>query len=243
MSATQPTIAFNPQPTIERVQLASGHACFIVDNVLIDPESLVVWAAAQRPAFRAVDFNAYPGTYLMLPTSFNERLQEFFTRHMRGGFDARRLIQMHSRLAMVTLPTHALRPYQWLCHSDNFALEPAHSIQASVLYLFKDPALGGTSFYEPVRSVGETKQLFADSTALGREAFSARYGIAPGYMHGSNAYFNHLGSVQARFNRMIVYDGSVLHSGDITSPEKLSDDPLQGRLTWNGFFTCRRKAV
>jgi hypothetical protein len=243
MSAMPPVIVFNPQPTIERVQLASGHACFVVDDVLVDPESLVAWAAAQRDAFRAVDFNAYPGTYLMLPASFNERLEEFFNRHMRAGFDARRLIQMHCRLAMVTLPPQALRPYQWLCHSDNFALEPAHSIQASVLYLFKNPSLGGTSFYEPVRSTRETMQLFADSAALGREAFSARYNIAPGYMHGSNAYFKHIGSVAARFNRLIVYDGSVLHSGDIGSPEKLSADPLQGRITWNGFFTCRRKAV
>ncbi len=37
------------------------------------------------------------------------------------------------------------------------------------------------------------------------------------------------------------YDGAMLHSGDILSPEKLASDPATGRLTLNGFFTSRRK--
>lgn len=243
MSRSFPAFAFNPRLSIERVALANGRACYVVDDALLEPEHLVAWASAQSSAFRPVDFNAYPGTYLMLPGQLSNVLQEFFHRHMRGLFDARRLLQMHGRLAMVTLPPHALRPYQWLCHSDNFALEPSHSIQASVLYLFKDAALGGTSFYEPVRSPKETMQLFADSAALDGEAFTRRYGIQLGYMHASNDYFTQIGSVAARWNRLIFYDGSLLHSGDITAPERLSTDPLKGRLTLNGFFTCRRKAV
>jgi hypothetical protein len=39
---------------------------------------------------------------------------------------------------------------------------------------------------------------------------------------------------------LIFYDGGLLHSGDITAPGKLSKDPVAGRLTLNGFFTCRR---
>ena len=243
MSGLPPTAVFNPRPAIERVVLANGHVCYIVDDALREPERLLEWATTQSSAFRPVDFNAYPGTYLMLPEPLNHLLQEFFNRQLRGLFDARRLVQMHSRLAMVTLPPQALRPYQWLCHSDNFALERSQSIQASVLYLFKDIELGGTSFYEPVQSPEETMQLFADSASMGGEAFTRRYGIRPGYTHASNAYFTRVGSVAARWNRLIFYDGSLLHSGDITAPDKLSVDPSKGRLTWNGFFTCRRNAV
>lgn len=144
---------------------------------------------------------------------------------------------------MVTVAPRALRPYQWLCHSDNFALAPTQSIQACVLYLFKDAGLGGTSFYEPTHSLAETTKLFADSARLDSEAFTQRYGIQPGYMRGSNTYFTHMGSVSARWNRLIFYDGSVLHSGDINASEVLSNDPGKGRLTLNGFFTCRRNAV
>jgi Family of unknown function (DUF6445) len=35
----------------------------------------------------------------------------------------------------------------------------------------------------------------------------------------------------------------VLHSGDIAAPDKLTSDPLTGRLTLNGFFTSGRNLV
>jgi hypothetical protein len=40
-----------------------------------------------------------------------------------------------------------------------------------------------------------------------------------------------------------VIDGALLHTGDILAPERLSNDPATGRLTFNGFFTCRRNAA
>jgi hypothetical protein len=233
---------FNPAPVIERVLLANGDVCHVIDDALLEPERFVEAAAAQSDAFRRVDFNAYPGNYLLLPAAAQQALQDFFNRHIRGFFDARRLLNLHSRLAMVTLQPHELRPYQWICHSDNPSLDPRHSIQASVLYLFRDESLGGTSFYEPARSMEETKRLFADASALPNEAFTERYGIQPGYINGSNDHFHRIGSVPARWNRMIFYDGSLLHSGDIRCPEKLSAEPRTGRLTLNGFFTCRRNA-
>lgn len=233
---------FNPEPKIERVPLPNGEACYVVDDALLDPQRIHDAAGAQADAFRRVNFNAYPGNYLLLPDLLHQALQDFFNRHIRSLFDARRLLHMQSRLAMVTLQPQELRPYQWLCHSDNPALDPAHSIQASVLYLFKDESLGGTSFYEPVVPRQQVRQLFDDSSALSNQAFTARYGIEPGYMLGSNAYFEQIGSVPARWNRMVFYNGAMLHSGDIAAPEKLTADPRSGRLTINGFFTCRRNA-
>lgn len=223
--------------------LAGDRFCLVIDDALVDPESLVDWAARQRVAFQRVDFNAYPGNYLMAPVTYNDALRAFFIDHIRGLFDARRLLQMHCRLSMVTLAPRDLRPYQWLCHSDNFGLEHGLSIQACVLYLFRDESLGGTGFYVPVRAVQEVSRLFADSTALSAAAFSDRYGIEPGYMLDSNAYFKRIGGVPARWNRLIFYDGSMLHSGDIRAPDKLDADPQSGRLTFNGFFTCRRRAM
>ena len=234
---------FHKDPRIERVALDNGDTCYVVDDALCEPERFVDWAAARRAEFRPVDFNAYPGTYRMMPAAIETALEDFFNQHMRGCFDARRMKKMHCRLSMVTLPPEALRPFQWLCHSDRFGLGPAESIQATVLYLFKDTALGGTSFYAPRRPREETAALFADSTSLSNEAFAQRHGIAPGYMRESNAYFERIGSVPARWNRLIFYDGSLLHSGDIPSEDRLSDYPTIGRLTFNGFFVSRRHAA
>jgi hypothetical protein len=48
--------------------------------------------------------------------------------------------------------------------------------------------------------------------------------------------------VPPRFNRLIFYDGSLFHAGDIPHPGLLRDDVRSGRLTFNGFFVCRRAA-
>jgi hypothetical protein len=243
LDAMSTSAVFRKDPRIERVALAGGESCYVVDDALCDPERFVDWASARRAEFQPVDFNAYPGTYRMMPATIEIALEDFFNRYMRDHFDARRLKKMQCRLSMVTLPPETLRPFQWLCHTDRFGLGPTESIQASVLYLFRDPALGGTSFYAPRRPREEIAALFADSTSLSNEAFTQRHGIAPGYMRESNTYFERIGGVPACWNRMIFYDGSLLHSGDIPSADRLSDEPSLGRLTFNGFFVSRRHAA
>jgi hypothetical protein len=64
--------------------------------------------------------------------------------------------------------------------------------------------------------------------------------MLPHYLAESNSWFERVASVPARWNRCIFFDGFGFHSGDIPMPEKLSADPLTGRLTVNGFFTSRR---
>jgi hypothetical protein len=239
----QEIAVFNPRPQIEQVRLSDASSCFVIDDALLEPERLVEFAVAQRDTFRPVDFNAYPGTYLLVPGDVAEALSEFFRQHLRRLFDARRTVQMHCRLSMVTLPPHALRPYQTICHNDGQNIVTQQSLQASVLYLFTDESLGGTSFYQPARSAQETAYLFHDASTLSAPAFTQKYGIEQGYICESNSYFTHVGRIPAKWNRLIFYDGSLLHSGDIFAPEKLSTNPRAGRLTFNGFFTSRRNAV
>jgi Family of unknown function (DUF6445) len=236
------TLNFNPEPRIEHVRFSSGISCVIVDDALLNPEQIVQLAAERSEQFRNVDFNAYPGIYLLTPT-FEAGLVQFFNRHIRRVFDSRRVVRMHCRLSMVTLAPHALRPYQRMCHRDMAALDARHSIQASILYLFKDPGLGGTSFYEPARPAEEIAALFTDASTLPVDAFDSKYPAQTGYMCGSNHYFNCVGTVPAQWNRGIFYDGYVLHSGDILAAERLSDDPLAGRLTLNAFFSSRRNVA
>jgi Family of unknown function (DUF6445) len=239
----QVRIDFNPNPRIERVALGRDRWCYVIDDALLDPQALVDHAERERAAFREVDFNAYPGILLPAPGPVTRAVGDFFLQHVRRRFDARRIVHMHTRLALVTVPPQQLRPRQQLCHRDSVGLDPGQSIQASVLYLFRDASLGGTSFYEPVVSEREAAHLFHEADTLSPEAFHARYPIERGYMNGSNRYFRRIASVPARWNRLIFYDGSLLHSGDIGAPERLSADPRIGRLTLNGFFTCRRNAA
>ena len=82
--------------------------------------------------------------------------------------------------------------------------------------------------------------MLADSRVLDAAAFSARHGVPPGYMTDSNAHFERVAQVVPAWNRAIFYDGSLFHAPDVGEPTRLSTDVLRGRLTLNGFFTCRR---
>lgn len=113
---------------------------------------------------------------------------------------------------------------------------------ASVLYLFKYESLGETSFYVPKKSEKETAALVHDSLHMTAQAFEEKYGVKQKYMQGSNAYFDQIRSVPAKWNRIIFYDGDIHHTADIVDERKLSKDPSLGRLTMNGFFTLTKKA-
>jgi len=235
-----PAPLFNPHADANVIEFGEHRTCLVVDDALLDPAELVDYAATRRGSFRPVDHSGYPGIHLPPPPSLVHALNEWFRQRVRSHFDARRVLHLHCRFAMVTAAPTALRPMQWLCHADDSGLNPRMSMPASVLYLFKDESLGGTGFYTPTRSPDEIAALFRDAAGLSSEAFTQKYGIRPGYMRTSNDFFNRIGGVPAKWNRLIFYDGGGLHSGDIGAPEKLSEDPRTGRLTLNGFFTCRR---
>jgi hypothetical protein len=232
---------FNTNPRIEIVPIAGRHVCYVIDDALLNPEALVEYAAAHAGDFVESGHNAYPGPELRMPEAFSAQLDAFFASHLRARFDVRRTERRYSRLAITATPPDRLSPAQSICHVDRLSVEPRHRIVASVLYLFRDPDLGGTAFYAPKHPPEVILPLIVDSGRLSPAEFEAKYGIGTGYMTASNAWFEKLASVPARYNRLIFYEGTVFHSGEIAHPERLVRDPRRGRLSLNGFFTCRRR--
>lgn len=237
-----PALRLAPKPVVRTLEFEGQPLCHVIDGALVDPGAWREFATAARGMFSDAPHNAFPGPELRLPDDVSAPLGSFFDEHLRRSFDARRIERMYARLSMVNRAPDALQPWQWQPHVDQLSTAPGQVVAASVLYLFDDPALGGTSFYRPRRGVGETMAMIEASASLPPAAFSERFGVPPGYMTGSNHWYEKVGTVPAAFNRLIVYSGTVFHSGEIAHPERLSDDPATGRLTLNGFFTCRRRA-
>jgi hypothetical protein len=212
----------------------------VFDDVLLDPTALAAQAAGQ--AFTPLGHFPYPGPVLVAPTWLCDLVTAHFTEHARTRLGGRRVQSGSVRFSLVSTPVQELAPIQWQCHRDRLAVEPAKVLfAASVLYLFRDPALGGTSFYRTRLSSEEAEQLVADASALDAARFTDRWGVTAGYMNGSNCNFEQVASVPAAWNRLICYDGGQFHSADV-NPARLSDDPLTGRLTLNGFYQCTRVA-
>ena len=230
---------FNPHPLIETIPILPSHDCLVVDDALTEPEGWVELAAQHRDSFEPSPHNAYPGVELRMPEGVSATLDAFFARHIRARLGARRTLRMYSRLSMVTSAPCELAPRQWICHRDRMEIEPGRCVAACVLYLFRDLSMGGTSFFRPLRGAAETAVLVHESGRLDGPAFTARYGIEPGYMTESNAWFEKVATIEPRWNRLIFYNGMLFHAADIVTRDRLGDDPRCGRLTLNGFFTCR----
>lgn len=226
---------FNPRPTIRHIRITGSHTCTVIDDFLAEPHKLVEFAVAQQAQFAMDPDNYYPGPELGLGPDVARALDEFFALHVRRSLGARRTLHASARLAMATLRGPQLNGLQRLCHRDAVALPPGEGVAASVVYLFDDPRLGGTSFYVPKKPFDETAaflQRVADGAPLPR----------PGYMSGSDEWFEQVSTVVAKFNRAIFYDGTLFHAAQIEDPALLTELPATGRLTMNGFFRVRRSA-
>ncbi len=234
---------FNPSPTVSVIALGNGQKCFVFDEALRDPQHLIEVAVARRAEFQASGHNAFPGPELRMPDNFSAMLDGFFALHVRRALGGRRTLRAYSRLSLVTYAPQQLSPAQSICHRDRMQIEPGQCVAACVLYLFHDPALGGTAFFRPARSELDTARLVHDSGRLDAPEMLTKYGLTCGYQTASSPWFEKIASVPARFNRLIFYNGMQFHSGDISAPEHLTDDPRSGRLTLNGFFTCRQAAT
>lgn len=72
------------------------------------------------------------------------------------------------------------------------------------------------------------------------QAEATRDGLPPAaYYSGSTHQFERIGSVEATFNRMVIYRGYRLHSGDVLKPEQIGQPGADPRLTVNTFLKVR----
>lgn len=223
-------LQFNPTPIVRLIPIPGHKPCVVVDDFLRDPESLVAYAKDNLSRFATPAINAFPGIELRMPDDFSARLNDFFIQHVRKPLDVRRSLSMYSRLSMVTLQPDQLAPHQRICHQDHLPDNPEYFYAACVLYLFNNPAMGGTSFFVP------SNQVVGSSAPAPDEDPDA----APAYITRSTRDFGLLGTVAAAWNRAIFYDGTIFHSAHIDQPALLDARPDHGRLTMNGFFTCKR---
>ena len=126
---------------------------------------------------------------------------------LRGGMSS------FSQLCLTTLQPEDFTWIQRLCHTDP-AIKAGKVNYASVLYLFDNPDLGGTAFFEwkeedYLREM-TARQLQDPDAGLDelRERFSL-FREPPRYMTESSEVAGLLEQVSAKFNRFIFYSGDT----------------------------------
>ena len=236
-----PELRINPQARMQSIELAGGATVYVVDDFALNPEALVAIAQSAGAQFQAVPGHPYPGPQLNLPASMTASLQAYFDQNCRAALKTGASLGCMARLSRVNQASHTLDARQRICHRDDSGMPPEEVMSASVHYLFEDEQLGGTVFFRSKMSEGGTQAFLRDANTLDAAAFGDKYDIAPGYMTDSNRYFEVIGRVPAKWNRIVFYDGGIFHSGDIQGPPAAYQSGL-GRLTVNAFFKSSKLA-
>lgn len=223
-------------PDIRSVQIGGQQLVFI-DDFLENPEAIL--AAAQASRFESYPGQAegkgYPGIRAQAPADYSAELTALLEPLIRANFEVpedRGIRKSICAFSLTTTPPSELGPFQRTPHFD--ASTPHH--MAVLLYLC-DERHGGTGFYRH-RATG-----IQQVTAENRERYLAAYNaeleqsLPPArYFDQGDARFEFLGRMPARFNRLVVYRGSLLHTAVINPALSVDANPRSGRLTVNTFY-------
>lgn len=138
--------------------------------------------------------------------------------------------------SIVTTHPTKLTPIQRIPHFDG--TDPNNI--AFLHYLCSEQA-GGTSFYRHRETGFESiTQDRLSQYDIALHADIKKYGLpAAQYFSNSNSMFERIGQVEAKFNRMVIYSGLHLHSGNIDQPEKIGKKITDARMTLNTFMRAR----
>ena len=134
---------------------------------------------------------------------------------------------------MVTTPPRDRSPRQSIPHFDS---EDPNYL-AILLHLHCVPDTG-TAFYRHIAS--DLEQVSPDRAPQYRELVQAELAAraADPAHEGGQPYANYeeIFRVEGRFNRLAIYQGSLIHSGYFAPGFNYGDDPRTGRLTANIFI-------
>lgn len=181
--------------------------------------------------------NYYPGVRRVI-TSADAAAEAYVTetceraaQFIGGAFDIDSFDLIEASFSIVSTPPGALSPAQRAPHFDT--TDPNH---LALLHYLNVPPGSGTAFYRQ-RSTG-IERVAEDNLATFVRTAQAEAALLPadsGYILGSDDFFEQIGSVEAVPDRLVIYQGSLVHSGIIPPDMPFSADPREGRLTANLF--------
>ncbi|MEO7277290.1 MAG: DUF6445 family protein [Sphingomicrobium sp.] len=224
------------KPALRRVG-NSQSPVVVIDEFTGAAEAIARLADDLAP-YPPVEHNYYPGIRRMISAADEAAYQ--YVNHtcqaaagfVGGAFGVDNFQLTEASFSIVTVQPDRLQPLQRAPHFDS-----ADQNVFAILHFLRVPEASGTAFYRH-RATG-VERVTNDNLnrfVSGAQADAARLASDSGYIHGSNDFYEQIGMVEAVPDRLIMYHGSLLHSGIIPEGMTFSADPRHGRLTGNFFL-------
>lgn len=208
----------------------------LVDNYLKGASALKEYAVQQNGFARADSF--YPGLRMQVPQQYTIALVKNLGFFMEQFFhlEVRTIKSAVTKFSIVTTRPNELDLLQRIPHFDS----PSRKGLAVVHYLQSLPGMG-TSLYrhKPTNFEYVDEQRYSGYMANVQERFPSADTYPEGYINGSTDQYEEIMSVDAVFNRLLMYRGTSLHSGKIGKDYNFDPSPATGRLTLTSFFEFR----
>jgi hypothetical protein len=205
----------------------------LVDNYLKGASALKNHAVERSEFARADSF--YPGVRMQVPQEYTIALVKNLGFFMEQLFqlEVRNIKSAVSRFSIVTTRPDKLDLLQRIPHFDS----PSRKGLAVVHYLQSMPSMGTALYrHKPTRFEYVDEQRYSSYMANVKERFPSEDTYPEGYICGTTDQFEEIMSVDALFNRLLMYRGTSLHSGKIGADYNFDPDPATGRLTVTSFF-------
>lgn len=208
----------------------------IIDEFSGRLDEILAIAEGMAP-FPALEGNYYPGLRRVIEprdraaNDYVEQTCRDAAQFIAGAFDIDGFSLIEASFSMVTTSPVDLSPPQRAPHFDSS--DPKHY---ALLHYLRVPEGSGTAFYRQ-RSTGIEFVTEANIAPFVRTA-KREAALLPsdsGYICGSDQFFEQIAAVEAVPDRLLIYQGGLLHSGIIPPDMPFSDDPRAGRLTANLF--------
>jgi hypothetical protein len=209
----------------------------VIDEFSGEADAAASLADAIAPFPQVGNANYYPGVRRYIGRSdgaanaYVERLCERAAQFIAGAFDVDGFDLLEASFSIVTAKPSELRAAQRAPHFDS-----TDQKYFALLHYLRVPEGSGTAFYRQ-RSTGIERVTEANIAKFVTTAEAQAVMLPPdsGYIRGSDQFFEQIGAVAGAADRLIIYQGSLLHSGIIPPGMNFSADPREGRLTANIF--------
>lgn len=229
-------VAIRMPPDIQSITIGE-HQALIIDDFLSDPQALKAIAVdsqfGEYPNYR--NHKGYPGIRADAPFDYSSTITALLEPVIKANFDVPEELALRKSVcafSLTTMPATELSALQRTPHFDSST--PHHF--AVLLYLC-DERHGGTGFYrhrasglQQITASNRERYLDMYYEEVNKESPAQRYFDAP------NKQFEFLGMIPAKFNRLVAYRGSLLHTACIHPQLSIQSDPRLGRLTVNTFY-------
>ncbi|MCU4675892.1 DUF6445 family protein [Catenovulum sp. 2E275] len=235
LAQTDSIINFSLHPAIKWHVLQIGvekTPVILVDNFLADINMLRQFALTAD--FQQEKITYYPGVRAPLVNAYIDFVLNQLAPVISKIYQLKPINMLAADqgfYSLVNKKAKNLNKHQCIPHFDSL-----NKRQFAIMHYLNSGEFGGTGFYRHLPTGFE--HIEQDNLALyqmARTQFEYEHGQPDKtYINQSTDEFKLLGKIAYKLNRLVVYPGTLLHSGLIQQAD-LSSDPNKGRLTANIF--------